>query len=157
MSIRDVIASSMANSSDMTNRIVQGAAVGLYGNIQMTNSIPDPKKKIILSSLSNYVSSDEILDIDPVKLKNISSASPETLIILTVIYYLSNLNTYDYRLINITSDLDMPIENMLVLLLLNDIDSIRTFCKQNELNQNITYRIITLKKLSALHKIENVF
>jgi hypothetical protein len=72
-------------------------------------------------------------------------------------YYLSNTNKYDEILYNKASSYGIPTDKIILLILLNNIYDIKSFCKDNNLTQEQTQTIITLKKSSALHNVEYNF
>lgn len=76
------------------------------------------------------------------------------LLLATTIYYLSDLNRYDFNLINYAYNYGLDIGNIITLLLLNNIYDINDFCKKYNLYSDQQYTISTLKKLSALYKIQ---
>ena len=79
-------------------------------------------------------------------------------LISTAIYYLSDLNHYDYHLINYAFNYGLQPNDIIVLLLLNNIYDIEIFCKQKGLTSKDKYHTIaTLKKLSALWKVQYNF
>jgi hypothetical protein len=75
-------------------------------------------------------------------------------LILAAIYYLSDLNFYDYHLINYSFQYGLKVDDIIILLLLNNITDIDFFCKEKNLVLNEQQTIKTLKKLSALRKIQ---
>lgn len=75
-------------------------------------------------------------------------------LILSAIYYLSDLNFYDYQLVNYSFEYGLKIDDIIILLLLNNIKDIEYFCKEKKLISNEKYNIETLKKLSALYKLQ---
>lgn len=88
---------------------------------------------------------------DAYKIKNINS---HDILIATTIYYLSDLNRYDYTLINYAYNYNLDIDSIITLLLLNNIYDINVFCKKYNLLGDKHHTIASLKKLSALHKIQ---
>jgi len=74
-----------------------------------------------------------------------------------IAYYLSNSNRYDEILFNYGVSYGLNVDKLILLILLNNIDDIREFCKSNNLNQQQILNIITLKRLSALHNLEHNF
>lgn len=88
------------------------------------------------------------------KSKNINT---HDLLLATTIYYLSDLNQYDYKLINEAYKYGLEIGDIITLLLLNNIHDISVFCEKHNLKNNEQYTLSTLKKLSALFKIQYNF
>jgi hypothetical protein len=86
---------------------------------------------------------------EPVSIKNI--------LISTAIYYLLDLNLYDYHLINYSFNYGLKPNDIIVLLLLNNIYDIEIFCKQKGLLGDKYHSLATLKKLSALWKVQYNF
>lgn len=79
------------------------------------------------------------------------------LLIMTAIYYLSDLNKYDYYLINYGFSYGLEANKIIILLLLNNIHDINMFCQLNHLVGDRYHTIATLKKLSALHRVQYNF
>jgi hypothetical protein len=79
------------------------------------------------------------------------------LLITTIKYCLSDLNIYDYHLINYLFEYNLQPNNIIVLLILNNIYDIDAFCKLHTLHGDKYHTISTLKKLSALHRIQYNF
>jgi len=94
--------------------------------------------------------------INPGIFDNIGS-DPKNLLIMTVLYYVSDLNKYDFHLINYAMENNISVKNIIVLLLLNNTYDINRFCYINSITGQRYYTILTLKKLSGLHKVENNF
>lgn len=88
---------------------------------------------------------------DAYKAKNVSS---HDLLVATTLYYLSDLNRYDFNLINYAYNYNLGVGDIITLLLLNNIHDINAFCKKYSLMGDQYHSIATLKKLSALHKIQ---
>ena len=87
--------------------------------------------------------------------KTSGNISVKDALISTAIYYLSDLNHYDYHLINYAFNYGLAPNDVIVLLLLNNIYDIEIFCKQKGLASKDKYHTIaTLKKLSALWKVQ---
>lgn len=95
--------------------------------------------------------------INPVNMQNLDASSSKDLVLLAVAYYLSNLNTYDFNLINYCNKVNMDTSDIIILLLLNDMQTINNFCKVKSIHSQSYYVILTLKRLSALHKVEYNF
>jgi hypothetical protein len=87
----------------------------------------------------------------------ITKGSIKDLLVSTAIYYLSDLNNYDYHLINYGFNYGLGANDIIVLLLLNNIYDITTFCQKYGISRDKYYTISTLKKLSALHKLQYNF
>lgn len=102
---------------------------------------PDHKTKI-----QNYLTNIEIDDFNITK-------TPYDLLWRTLIYFISDLNKYDYHLVNVAFSSGLNMVNVIVLLLLNNIYDIEIFCKKYFIHGETYYTIITLKKLSVMHKL----
>lgn len=72
-------------------------------------------------------------------------------------YYLTDLNVYDYKLINYLFAYGMKADDIIALLLMNNIYDIELFCQQKGIIGDRLHTIITLKKLSAFHKVQYNF
>lgn len=97
------------------------------------------------------------IPLETIKMTELKTSQPKDLLFLTVIYFLSNLNQYDYMLINLVFEIGLRTDNVIVLLLLNNINDIEAFCSKNKILGENCYAITTLKKLSALHKVIHNF
>lgn len=93
----------------------------------------------------------------PVDVAQLKNTDMKDILILTTIYYLSDLNKFDYKLINEAANMGLSTENIITLLLLNNIYDVKTLCEMNKIGGDALYRITTLKKLSALHKVQYNF
>jgi hypothetical protein len=85
--------------------------------------------------------------------KNLSA---DNLLQMTLIYALTNLNRYDFKLINLMADI-LEAPDIISLLLLNNIADIKIFCLKKHIYGDVSYNIETLKKLSVLHNLESNF
>lgn len=72
-------------------------------------------------------------------------------------YYLTDLNVYDYKLINYSFAYGLKANDIIVLLLMNNIYDVELFCQQKGIYGDRLHTIITLKKLSAFHKVQYNF
>jgi hypothetical protein len=116
--------------------------------------VNDKNKQSIAAFAHNLKTTGIYDNLDIKKLKNVSA---KDLLVLTVIHYLSDLNQFDMKLMDYCLTNGATTESMLVLLMLNDISSIRVFCKTQNFSANVSYTVETLKKMSALHKLQNDF
>ena len=107
----------------------------------------------VSSMQKKYPLNTQIMALKPGSLIS-GESSIKNLLIATAIYYLSDLNNYDYHLINHAFNYGLRANDVVVLLLLNNIYDIETFCTLNQLTGHAKHSITTLKKLSALHKIQ---
>lgn len=82
---------------------------------------------------------------------------PSKILLRTIIYFVSDLNVYDYNLINFLFDASQNPADVIIVLFLNNITDIKTYCIMHDMNLNETQTIITLKKLSALYKLKYNF
>lgn len=134
------------------NEIMQNIVQQLVDKLNKS-SIIKPEHKI---KIQNYFIG---IQINPTIFNNtfLGSASEDTernnLLWRTIIYFISDLNKYDYHLVNASFSSGLDVIDVFVLLLLNNIYDIEIFCKKNFLYGEIYYTIITLKKLSALYKL----
>jgi hypothetical protein len=147
-SIRDLTHS--LNNNDVMYQIVQN----LMGRLNTTNIVKPTHKDYVYKYLEKFPSASSQTTLKPVEMSAIQQSSPTDLLLIAMIYYLSDLNKYDFHLINYVMDRSMSIEDVIVLLLLNDIHSIDKFCQMKGLLGSPYYTITTLKKLSALHRVE---
>jgi hypothetical protein len=138
------------NNNDIMYKIVQD----LVGKLNNTNIVTPENKNSIVRYMQNFPLSGNSMNLNVVELKNIETSSPKDLLLLTIIYYLSDLNKYDYHLINFGFDYGLTVEDIIILLLLNDIYTIDTFCYSRQIFGSQYYTLVTLKKLSAMHKVE---
>jgi hypothetical protein len=138
------------NNNDIMYRIVQD----LVGKLNTTNIVTPENKSSIIRYMQNFPLDSNSLGLNVVELKNIENSSPKDLLLLTIIYYLSDLNKYDFHLINFSFDYGLTVEDIIILLLLNDIYTIDVFSHSRQIFGSQYYTLATLKKLSAMHKVE---
>jgi len=137
------------NNNDIMYRIVNDLA----SKIRTTNIVTPANKDLINQYLNRFpgANTNQIIFAEQDKITEVSG---KDLLLLTIIYYVSDLNKYDFHLINFAIEYGLTMEDVIVLLLLNDMYSIDRFCKLKGLLGTEYYTICTLKKLSALHKVE---
>lgn len=70
-----------------------------------------------------------------------------------IVYSLSNMNEYDISLINYAGQFNLSNEQMILLLLLNDLYSIKSFCNANGIPSAHINQILELKMKSEKYKI----
>lgn len=104
---------------------------------------------------NHYFESINKIKFDCMYIKNLSNV--HYLLINAAIYYLSDLNYYDYVLINYAFDYGLDVEDIIMLLLFDNIYDVEVFCHWKNLINDHFYNILTLKKLSALWKIQYNF
>lgn len=85
---------------------------------------------------------------------NNNSNNSLDLLIATVSYYLTDINRYDEKLINYAFDIGLDVHSIIILLFLDNISDIQSFCKMNGLTHDKCMTLTTLKKLSALHRVQ---
>lgn len=136
-----------AYDENTMNFIINSIVNKVDGNPNV-NENKQKQFKNLMSEMSSQGS------VNPIDMSNISNVSSSDLALLAVSYYLSNLNKYDYHLINYCDTIDMTVSDVIILLLLNDIYSIEQFCNTKSCKTDCKNMIITLKRLSALHKVE---
>ena len=141
------------------NNVMQDVIYQMLYKINGSNIIEQDNK----SNLNNYfnfnfnTTNNSPYSVFNSKTSNASKLSVKELLIVTAMYYLSDLNIYDYKLINQLFNFGLNSSQVIQVLLLNNIYDLTTFCKMNNLSHDNTYTILTLKKLSALHKIQYNF
>jgi hypothetical protein len=74
-----------------------------------------------------------------------------------IAYYLSNINKYDGILVNYAVSYGLNMDKIIVLILINNIDDLKFFCRINNLNHEQTHTVIKLKKLSELYNLQHNF
>ena len=131
--------------------VMQNIVSELVKKINKSKIIKADNKKIINQYFGNKVT-----PIEPAKLSNLGNTT-QNLLLQTTIYFLSNLNNYDYHLINTAFDIGLQADNIIVLLLLNNIYDVEMFCRKHNIYGENFYILSTLKKLSAVHKIQTNF
>lgn len=140
-------------SNTLQNDLVMQHIVSqLVQKINITKIVKPQYKNAINKYYNTYVS--HSIKLQPVELTSLKNAAPENLLLLATIYFLSDLNIYDFYLINVAFNLGLAPENIITLLLLNNIYDIELFCRKNNMYGEGFYAITTLKKLSALHKLQ---
>lgn len=149
------------NNNDVMFYIVQQLMSSL-------NSTPivEPQHKISFTNFWNRFSTNNSPkqyslsmnnDLQPVAIDDVNRSSTSNIAVLAVVYYLSNLNKFDFHLINYCMRVGLSVEDVIILLLLNDIHTIEVFCRSKNIHSQSYMMIVNLKKLSALHKVENNF
>lgn len=126
------------------------------------SGLVEPQNKLAMNNYFNFTGraerkyplSAQITSFKPGYVKPQGESSVKNLLIATAIYYLSDLNNFDYHLINRAFNFGLGANDIVVLLLLNNIYDIETFCKMKNIMNDRLYTIMTLKKLSALHKVQ---
>jgi len=153
MSVRITLNSAVGDLSRnaFDNNIAHNLLYQVMRKINVSNVVKPENK----SMLNNYfsVSSQNVSD-TPI---DISRLSAQDQLLITATYYLSDLNNYDFTLINSAFDFGLGVSDVIVLLLLDNIYDISTFCNKHGLVADFHHTIATLKKLSALHKIQYNF
>lgn len=114
--------------------------------------IVKPQYKTAISQYYHSAKSQPV-PLATVGISNLQNAATKDLLLLATIYFLSDLNDYDFYLINYAFQLGLAPENIIVLLLLNNIYDIEIFCRRYNIYGEGYYTISTLKKLSALNKL----
>ncbi|XWV25299.1 putative ORFan [Tupanvirus deep ocean] len=145
--------SSLHNDFVMQNIVAQ-----LVGKINQSNIIL-PQNKYAINDYFNIPSTQikrplSIGFTKPSYGNSGSQPSVKNVLIATAVYYLSDLNNYDFHLINHCFKFGLQPNDIIVLLLLNNIYDVDTFCKHRGLTMDKYHTITTLKKLSALHKVQ---
>jgi len=74
-----------------------------------------------------------------------------------VSHYLSDINKYDAKLLNILSDKGYEKELMIKFLIINNVDDIQNTCGTNNMGNELCSMIINLKKMSTLYKIKSQY
>lgn len=132
----------------------------LVGKVNESKIIT-PQNKSKMSQYFNFNGSTQKKpfrnDLSTFKQNGGSGLSVKNILIATVIYYLVDLNNYDHHLINYAFNYGIGANNIIVLLLINNIFDIDIFCKKFNIVGSNYNTITTLKKLSALHKIQYNF
>ena len=140
-------------SSTLENDFVlQQIVARLVEKINQAKIIKKEHKYTINKYFSSY--SGKLTDLKTIEMKNINTSDPKTLLLLTVVYILSNMNIYDEYLVNYLFNIGQAADAVIVLLLLNNIYDIEIFCKRYNIGSDGFYNISTLKKLSELHKLQ---
>ncbi|XWV26560.1 putative orfan [Tupanvirus soda lake] len=145
--------SSLHNDFVMQNIVAQ-----LVNRINQSNII-SPQNKFAVNNYFNIPTSQlrrpmTIGFSKPSTEKTSGESSVKNVLMATAIYYLSDLNNYDFHLINHCFNFGLQPNDIIVLLLLNNIYDVDTFCKQKGLTMDKYHTVTTLKKLSALHKVQ---
>jgi hypothetical protein len=83
--------------------------------------------------------------------------SEDSIVVSFLFNNLTDLNKYDYNLINTGYNIGLTSDSILYLLMLNNLDDVNDFCTDHNIHGQKQYNIITLKKLSALYKIQHNF
>lgn len=76
---------------------------------------------------------------------------------IIISHYLSDINKYEAKLLNLLDDKGYDNKIMVKFLIVNNDNDIRSVCKMNNISDDMCSKIIDLKKMSALYKIENNF
>ena len=86
-----------------------------------------------------------------------NSMTPEEMMVASLTYYLSDMNKFDHKLVNLGFDAGLTDQDVIVLLIIDDLDSIDHFCQKHGIGGEPYRSIVTLKKLSGLQKLRNMF
>ena len=154
MNFQTVLNNSINDLSSTLNNdfVLQQIVARLVEKINQAKIIKKGHKYTINKYFSSYRG--RISDLQAVEMKNINTSDPKNLLLLTVVYILSNMNTYDEYLVNYLFNIRQTADAVIVLLLLNNIHDIEIFCKKYNIGSEGFYNISTLKKLSELHKLQ---
>ena len=91
-------------------------------------------------------------NLNNIRLQNYLSTQNDTQDLL-----LCELNHYDAKLITLLVKHNVDLDIIITLLIMNNRQDINYLCQKMINNRDICHNILTLKKLSALYKIENNF
>jgi hypothetical protein len=83
----------------------------------------------------------------------VDKSSVKNILMATTAYFLSDLNKYDFNMINSAFDLGLSASDVITLLFLNNYTDILSFCQINNIRSMETNNILTFKKLSAMYKL----
>jgi hypothetical protein len=72
-------------------------------------------------------------------------------------YYLANTNKYDEKIASLAKSYGFDDSQIVILIILNNVDDIRVFCKNNKLSETQTRSIVSLKRYSALYNLNQNF
>lgn len=156
MSVHAILNDSINHlNSNITNDFVIQNVVSELVNKFNKSSIVTAENKQLLNKYYNNIKSNE----SP---KSISSnlfkqVGGSNVLQTTIAYYLSNTNRYDEVLFNQGLSYGLDIDKLVLLILLNNIDDIKSFCKLNNLNYQQKLNVISLKRSSALYNLEYNF
>lgn len=132
--------------------VMQEIVARLVDKINQAQTIKKETKLAISRYFSGYHMQKTYLQ--PVEFKNIQATTPRNLLLITIVYLLSNLNIYDEYLINYAFNIGLQPNAIIVLLLVNNIYDIEFFCDRYNIGSDGFYNISVLKKLSELHKLQ---
>jgi len=76
---------------------------------------------------------------------------------IALAYYLANTNRYDELIAKIARQAGLNESRIILLILVNNVDDIKVFCRQNNLSNTQTQKIISLKRHSALYNLHHNF
>lgn len=146
------------NIESSIGKIISDMSDTLHNDYIMQKIVDELAKKIYQSRIVKPIYKNKIMEyknefINKCECKNMNYVSK--ILSDTVIYFLSNLNIYDYNLINILMDSGLAAEHIIAILLLNNINDIEQYCDSLNMNPDMYYKTATLKKLSALHNLKN--
>jgi len=146
------ILSNVTYDDAFTNGIVES----LIGKINKSN-IVTPAHKLKLSS--HFGVGSHMVSTHPIDLikESILGASEDRIVISFLFGYLTDLNKFDHKLINAGFNCGLDSGDVITLLILNNIDDINEFCIKRRITSDRYYTIATLKKLSALYKLQHNF
>lgn len=142
----------LANALD-NDFVMQHIVARLIDKINRSKIVKAKSKIAITSYFKPYIQEGKLIEY----YGTTSGNNILNILIIAVIYYLSDLNIYDYHLINYSFEFGLEANDIMVLLLLNNIYDINTFCQLRSISGDKYHTISTLKKLSALHKIQYNF
>lgn len=151
------------NMRSMIGQSIEGASRIVNNRFLKENITPYIISKINESSLVADKSKDKFNKYlkggFKVKVPSISSLSlrempGQDILIMALIYYLADLNQFDYQLINLSTNIDLSVEDIILLLLIDNINDINIFCKQRAIYGVYYYLVTNLKKMSAWHRLQ---
>lgn len=91
------------------------------------------------------------------KNKHINTDNVTDMMVSIASYSMSNLNRYDYILVNKSIDYGLNVEETIELILIDNLDDINNFCNKKSIHGDTRHTLVTLKKLSALYKLQYSF
>jgi len=152
--INDTI-SSLTKNID-TSFIRKSVVPKLISNINKSNDVSSDAKNKLSRQFSN-LGSNELRQIRLSSLRGGGDNVTKEALEVIITHFLSDINKFDAKLINLLSNANIDGNVIITFLFVNNIDDIKGVCTSNNIGGSLCQNVITLKKLSALYRIEHNF
>lgn len=157
MDIKNILNQAMDNfkNSEQKDPTIQTLLIEIADKINKSPLV-SPQNKIIINDYLTITGIQRPMTMFPSK-RRFTTTTDKNILLTLSLYFITDLNKYDFYLINYALNFGLNPNDVINLLFLNNIRNIDDFCKQHKLYGDKYFTITTLKKLSALHKVNYNF